>query len=122
MMDGSNFRPEINLQKEFIYSYNIAQLFEKYNVSKPYFDQLTVDIDMNNFWAALAVLRGGYRPRSFTVEYNRNFNWDEEYASVEFPNDVWRGGYQQPARTSDMHCHCLSCPRLFHAANNSLPL
>lgn len=95
MMDGSNSRSEVNLQQEFIYSYNIIQLFEKYNVPRPSFDQLTVDVDMNNFWVALAVLRGGYRPRSFTVEYNRNLAWDAEYATVEFPDDMWKGEHWQ---------------------------
>lgn len=94
-MDGSNYRPEVNLQKEFIYSRNIVQLFEKYNVPHPSFDQLTVDVDLNNFWVVLAVLRGGYRPRSLTVEYNRNLAWHDEYSTVEFPDGWWQGQYQQ---------------------------
>jgi hypothetical protein len=119
MMDGSNYRPEINLQKEFIFSHNIVQLFEKYNVSKPYFDQLTVDIDMNNFWAALAVLRGGYRPRSFTVEFNRNLDWNQEYATVDFPNDMWKGEHQQPARKQSRLSHLSSSQNLWGALSSS---
>lgn len=87
-MDGGNYRPEINLQKEFIYSFNIVQLFQKHKVPYPVIDHATVDLDQNTFWVALAMLRGGYRPRSLTVEFNRNFPITDSYATVDVPEEM----------------------------------
>jgi hypothetical protein len=36
----------------------------------------------------MAVLRGGYRPRSLTVEINRNFTWHDSYATVDMPQEM----------------------------------
>jgi hypothetical protein len=88
MMDGGNSRPEINLQQEMMFSNNIVQLFKKHKVPHPGFDHLTVDLDQNTFWIALAVLRGGYKPRSLTVEINRNFAWHDSYATVDMPQEM----------------------------------
>ncbi|WIA15842.1 hypothetical protein OEZ85_012597 [Tetradesmus obliquus] len=89
MMDGSNSRPEINQQQEMMFSHNIAALFKKYNVPRPGFDHMTVDLDQNTFWVALEVLRGGYRPRSLAVEINRNLAWKDSYATVDMPEEMW---------------------------------
>jgi hypothetical protein len=88
MMDGGNSRPEINLQQEMMFSHNIVQLFKKHKVPHPGFDHLTVDLDQNTFWIALAVLRGGFKPRSLTVEINRNFAWHDSYATVDMPQEM----------------------------------
>eukprot|EP00882_Tetradesmus_deserticola_P010799 GHRQ01011408.1.p1 GENE.GHRQ01011408.1~~GHRQ01011408.1.p1 ORF type:complete len:269 (+),score=24.59 GHRQ01011408.1:189-995(+) len=88
MMDGSNSRPEVNLQNETISSHNIVQLFSKYKVRHPRFDHLTVDIDQNTYWVALAVLRAGYRPRSLAVEFNRNLAWRDSYATIDMPQEM----------------------------------
>lgn len=89
MMDGSNNRPEINLQQELMYSHNIVQLFKKYSVPHPKFDHMTVDLDQNTFWVALSVMRAGYRPRSLTVEINRNFARGDSYAVIDMPQEMW---------------------------------
>jgi len=93
-MDGFHDNPSINLHKEYMRADNIVELFQKYEVPFPHLDQLTgtckanqamwlyqnlhshhrpfaVDIDMNTPWVLRAILAGGYRPRSVTVEYNR---------------------------------------------------
>jgi hypothetical protein len=88
MMDGGNSRPEINLQQVMMFSHNIAQLFKKHKVPHPGFDHLTVDLDQNTFWIALAVMRGSYRPRSLAVEINRNFAWHDSYATVDMPQEM----------------------------------
>jgi hypothetical protein len=89
MMDGGHSKPDINLQQEMMFSHNIVQLFNKHKVPHPGFDHLTVDLDQNTFWIALEVLRAGYRPRSLTVEMNRNFAWSDSYATVDMPDQMW---------------------------------
>jgi hypothetical protein len=49
LMDGSNSNPSINLHKEWIYSYNINQLFRKYEVPKQ-FDILSIDLDSFDYF------------------------------------------------------------------------
>jgi hypothetical protein len=49
LMDGSNENPKINLHKEWIYSYNINQLFRKYDVPKE-FDILSIDLDSFDYF------------------------------------------------------------------------
>jgi hypothetical protein len=112
MMDGGYYNPQLNLQKEFIYSHNIVQLFQKHKVPYPSFDHLTVDIDLNTFAVALAVLRGGFRPRSLTVEFNRNFAWsDSGYAVLDVPDEQWvypdacEGGCDNPPFTGEQQKH-----------------
>lgn len=50
-MAGGNYKPEINLQQEMIYTKNINDLFAKYKVPHQ-FDLLSVDIDMHPFGLA----------------------------------------------------------------------
>jgi hypothetical protein len=88
LMDGSNENPSINLHKERIFSHNVAGLLKKYNVPMPVFDQLTVDLDQNTFWLVHSVLSSGYRPRSLTVEFNRNFAWNDSYVTIDMPDEM----------------------------------
>jgi len=53
-------------------------------------DQLTVDIDMNTFWVLREILQAGYRPRSLTVEFNRNLGPDLSFAAVYMPKENWQ--------------------------------
>lgn len=85
LMDGFHDNPSINLHKEYMRADNIVELFQKYEVPFPHFDQLTVDIDMNTPWVLRAILAGGYRPRSVTVEYNRNFHSNDSYMVINAP-------------------------------------
>lgn len=50
---------------------------------------LHADLDQNTFWIAQSVLHAGYRPRSLTVEFNRNFAWKDSYAALDMPNERW---------------------------------
>lgn len=102
LMDGGNYKPEINLQKEFIYSHNIVDLFKKYKVPTAPFDQATLDIDQNTFWVAQEVLRAGYRPRSLTIEFNRNFAWHDSYATVDMPDEM---AFTEDAVTCKYGCY-----------------
>ncbi|KAF6252969.1 hypothetical protein COO60DRAFT_478397 [Scenedesmus sp. NREL 46B-D3] len=112
MMDGSNSRPEINLQQEMMFSHNIVQLFQKHKVPHPGFDHLTVDIDQNTFWVALEVLRAGYRPRSLAAEMNRNLAWSDSYATIDMPEEMaffrdacGNGCYQLPRKAETGDCY-----------------
>lgn len=59
------------------------------------FDHLTVDIDMNTPWVLRELLFAKYRPRSVTVEYNRNFHSQDAYIAINAPstdpNGCWFG-------------------------------
>lgn len=109
LMDGGHSRPEINLQKEMMYSHNIASLFSKHSVPSPSFDHLTVDLDQNTFWVALEVLRAGYRPRSLAVEINRNLAWGDSYATVDMLEEMWVSRGELPT----LHKIRLSWPRRY---------
>lgn len=87
MMDGSNYRPEINLQQEFITAENINALFEKYSVPKE-FDLLSIDIDLNDFyvWNAMS---SQYRPKVVVIEYNAAFLPHEDKIVIYNPLGIW---------------------------------
>uniref|UniRef100_A0A7S0S172 Uncharacterized protein n=1 Tax=Chlamydomonas leiostraca TaxID=1034604 RepID=A0A7S0S172_9CHLO len=90
MMDGGHANPATNLQRELIDAGNIAPLIAKHGVppSTP-LDHLTVDIDLNTFWVAAAVLRGGYRPRSLILEFNRNLAPPVSVTALYLPREQW---------------------------------
>lgn len=90
MMDGGNFRPEINLQQEFFTAEGIAYQFRKHAVPQR-FDHLTIDIDQNTFWVLHAILYAGYRPRVIVAEINRNFHPDDTYVTPYLHNKMWDG-------------------------------
>lgn len=87
LLDGGHSNPSINLQKELIYYDNIVSLFQKYKVPME-FDHLTVDLDLNTFYPAQAVLAAGYRPRALVMEMNRNFDdtLSQAYVTLNLPN------------------------------------
>jgi len=75
LLDGVNENPAINLHKEHITPDNIVQLFDKYGVpSEP--DYVSIDIDSIDLWIFRSLIKGGYRPRVVTVEYNINMPID----------------------------------------------
>eukprot|EP00877_Chromochloris_zofingiensis_P000512 jgi/Chrzof1/10461/UNPLg00388.t1 len=89
LMDGGHSNRSINLRQEMIYAENIVQLFDKYRVPHVGFDQLSIDLDLNTFWVAREVLAAGFRPRSFTFEFNRNFGPTGSYVTVYTPDEMW---------------------------------
>eukprot|EP00965_Chrysotila_dentata_P224026 6193934-Pleurochrysis_carterae.AAC.3 len=65
--------PEINLIKAVLSEDNIVHEFRKAGIPTDV-DYLSIDVDSIDLWLLLALLKGGYRPRVFTIEYNSNFN------------------------------------------------
>ena len=72
LLDGQQENPAINLHKEFLLPGNIASIFRKLNVPEEP-DFVSIDIDSYDIWLFKALVRGGFRPRVLTVEYNANF-------------------------------------------------
>ncbi|GBG00583.1 hypothetical protein Rsub_13328 [Raphidocelis subcapitata] len=91
LLDGGHSNPDINLHAEYLRSKNVVRKFKKHGVPYPGFDHMTVDIDLNTFWAVRRLLGFGYRPRSLAVEYNRNFRPTQAYATPDLPSESWGG-------------------------------
>lgn len=89
MMDGCFENQAINLQKEFITSDNINQLFEKYNVPSE-FDILSIDIDFNDFYVWNAI-SNKYKPRIVIIEYNASISPKHDWVVREDKNYFWDG-------------------------------
>lgn len=75
LLDGEHENPDINLHKEFITPANIVQLFDKYGVPREP-DYVSIDVDSIDLWIMKSLVKGGYRPRVMTVEYNINLPID----------------------------------------------
>lgn len=87
MMDGGNFRPEINLQCEFITAENINDLFQKYQVPDE-FELLSIDVDFNDFYIWNA-LDSRYHPKVVVIEYNASHSPLEDKVVQYNPLAVW---------------------------------
>jgi hypothetical protein len=77
LLDGNNENADINLHAHRIYSTNIVELFQQYNVpAEP--DYVSIDIDSADLWvfAALTAPASPFRPRVVSVEHNCNFGPD----------------------------------------------
>jgi len=92
LMDGGFENASINLRKEMIYASNIVAHFEKYNVPR-FFDLLSTDTDLKDFWISKAIMEAGYRPRVIISEVNAAFDKD---LALTVPLDIeqsrWEGG------------------------------
>ena len=75
LLDGGHENPAINLHREVISPDNIVQLFDKYGVP-PEPDYVSIDVDSVDVWIMKSLVKGGYRPRVMTVEYNINLPMD----------------------------------------------
>lgn len=84
LLDGVNDNKEINLHAEMIFSSNIVQLMNKYNVPLE-FDYLSID----NIWVFKA-LASTYRPRVVSIEFNNNYPPD---STIAFPDPAWMPNY-----------------------------
>ena len=93
MLDGAFDKPEIGLHKEWFTPSNIAQLLEKYEVSKTV-DVLSVDADCDDFWITREILASGYKPRVLIQEYNPQF--DSQTAISTLPKEI--------GKESEGHC------------------
>ncbi len=82
---------QINLHKEFITAENICDLFEKYNV--PYeFDLISIDIDRHDFYVWRALSKK-YKPRIVVIEFNSQFNFNEDKVIKYSANEEWDGSH-----------------------------
>jgi hypothetical protein len=90
LMDGKD-NPKNKVKQEFITAENINNLFEKYSVPKK-FDLLSIDIDGNDYWVWKELK---YDPNVVIIEYNSNFNVNENYVLNYNPNHNFydSGGY-----------------------------
>lgn len=89
LFDGDNENLAINLHKEFLTPENVSEIFTKNKVPKV-FDYLSIDVDSTDLWLLKAILKSGYRPSLFSVEYNANFHIDMSVTVL--PGTVWKGG------------------------------
>jgi hypothetical protein len=90
VVDGGFSNPSINLVQEYMTAESIAGILRKYRVPRS-FDHLTVDLDLNTWWVLQGVLRRGYRPRSITVEFNRNLPPLDPIVVDYEPQSSWPG-------------------------------
>jgi hypothetical protein len=72
LLDAEHENPAINLHRAFLTSGNAAVVLASHGVPKD-LDYLSIDIDGADIWVARAILRGGFRPRVLTVEYNHQY-------------------------------------------------
>jgi len=72
LLDADHENPAINLRKHFLYSNNIASIFETYLVPKEP-DYLSCDMDSHDLFVWKAILEAGYRPRLMSTEFNSNY-------------------------------------------------
>jgi hypothetical protein len=118
LLDGGHDNPSINLNREMIFADNIVSLFQKYKVPHPLLDHLTVDLDLNTFYPMQALLAAGYRPRTITVEINRNFDMplSQSYVTLNLPSsrcdfrNVWDNWGQQHHPVVRMNCYFGASP------------
>jgi hypothetical protein len=117
LLDGGHDNSSINLHREMIFADNIVSLFQKYKVP-PFLDHLTVDLDLNTFYPMQALLAAGYRPRTITVEINRNFDspLSQSYVTLSLPSsrcdfrNMWDNWGQQRDPVVRMNCYFGASP------------
>ena len=88
LLDNEHENPSINLHKEFLTETSVCSVFKKYNVPQQ-FDYLSIDVDSIDLWLMKSILKGGYKPRLISVEYNSNFPIDMS-VTVK-PDNIWGG-------------------------------
>lgn len=87
MIDQASKNEPIGLYRRLVRAETIASLFAELGVPKQ-LDLLSIDIDGNDFWILLALLRGGYRPRAVIVEFLQSFGVEDVVARYSNGSDV----------------------------------
>ena len=82
------------LKKENCYE-TLDYIVEKSKVDKKNFNVISVDIDGNDFYITEAILKKGFEPDCFIVEYNGKFPPPIIYNMPYKENYVWKGGDEQ---------------------------
>ena len=72
LLDGGQQNASINLHRHFLFQSNIAGIFTQHAVPKQ-LDFLSVDMDSHDLFVLRAIFLGGWRPRLFSAEFNRNY-------------------------------------------------
>ena len=85
----NSHNPSINLYNEKLTKDNICNVFSKYNVPIN-FDFLSIDIDGNDFWLLLEILKN-YNPRVIMIESCVRFPPDVVKVQKYDSNFIWRG-------------------------------
>ncbi|KAJ3300883.1 hypothetical protein HDU76_005980, partial [Blyttiomyces sp. JEL0837] len=92
LMDGTGKTGDSRvIYNHFMTAENIVGLLKQHDVPQV-FDFLCLDIDLNEYHIARAVLEGGFRPNVLILEVNRNFGPTDSFAIKYNPKTYWQGG------------------------------
>jgi len=69
LMDGGHENATINLQRANLGPHTIGATLNRFRVRRDV-DYISIDFDSYDAWTMLSIVRAGYQPRVFTVEYN----------------------------------------------------
>ena len=72
LLDGSHANATINLHKAVLGPHTIGATLRHFGVRRDV-DYISVDFDSFDAWTMMAIVRAGFRPRVFTVEYNAGY-------------------------------------------------
>ena len=73
----------------------LNEVVEKSKIEKKKFNVISVDIDGNDFYITESILKNGFEPDCFIVEYNAKFPPPIIYNMPYKENYVWKGGDEQ---------------------------
>ena len=90
---------KLNFFKQFLNKDNCIKTFndalEKSKIIKSEINVVSVDIDGNDFYITESILKEGFQPDCFIVEYNGKFPPPIIYNMPYDENYVWKGGDEQ---------------------------
>ena len=90
---------KLNFFKQFLNKDNCIKTFndalEKSKINKSEINVVSVDIDGNDFYITESILKEGFQPDCFIVEYNGKFPPPIIYNMPYDENYVWKGGDEQ---------------------------
>ena len=91
-----NANSKLNFIKKFINKDNcsstLENVLEKSKLNKSDFNVISIDIDGNDFYITETILKDGFRPECFIVEYNAKLPPPIIYNMPYDENYVWSGG------------------------------
>ena len=75
LLDNNHENPEVNLRREYLTTWNVVSILEKYKVPHDV-DYISIDIDSQDIWILKAIIGdpdSKFRPRVISIEYNGHF-------------------------------------------------